>query len=244
MNKNVESSPEKKTQAQTIYEALRRQILTCELRPGLKVKINELAERFEGSSGSVREALSRLSADNLVASVAQKGYVVKPVSVEELADLTDARLDLERECLARSIRFGDAKWEGQLLSVAHQLKRTPLSGYTSENADDETYFRVHSDFHLALVSACRSPWRLRLRNVLYEHTQRYWHYSGGPVVGSRDVHGEHDALVEAALSHDTTLALRLLTEHLQQTSQIVLKLTDALANQANVSSREEDAADV
>src|SRR5271157_1164652 len=49
--------------------------------------------------GAVREALSRLSAEGLVIAESQKGYRVAPLSADELLDLTEARVEIERIAL-------------------------------------------------------------------------------------------------------------------------------------------------
>ena len=107
----------KKTLTQSVYETLREDIVTCRLMPAQKLKINDIAERFDGSPGAVREALSRLTADGLVEGVAQKGFIVKPASVADLEDLTETRVELECVCLERSIQRGGARWEGQVLAA-------------------------------------------------------------------------------------------------------------------------------
>ena len=48
------------------YQALRDDILSCRIRPGDKLKINELSLRLGVNLGAVRESLSRLSSEGLV----------------------------------------------------------------------------------------------------------------------------------------------------------------------------------
>ncbi len=64
------------TQADRVFNTLRSEILSCRLAPGAKVNINEITARLDVSLGSVREALSRLSAESIVIEEPQKGYTV------------------------------------------------------------------------------------------------------------------------------------------------------------------------
>ena len=54
-----------------------------------------LRDRYEVSFSTLREALARLAAESLVISEGQRGFVVAPVSVDDLLDLTNARVLLE-----------------------------------------------------------------------------------------------------------------------------------------------------
>jgi hypothetical protein len=74
----------------------------------------------------VREALSRLTSDGIVENVPQKGFVVAPVSPEDLKDLTSVRIDIENRCLDLAIKKGDLAWEGRILSSYHRLSKTKL----------------------------------------------------------------------------------------------------------------------
>ncbi len=84
-----------------VFEAMRADILACRFAPGQRLKIGELCERFEVSLGAIREALSRLAAEGLVVSEAQKGFTVTPVSMADLADLTTTRVEIEGVAFSR-----------------------------------------------------------------------------------------------------------------------------------------------
>ena len=49
---------------------------------------------------------SRLSAEGLVVAEPQRGFKVAPVSLEDLADLTKARIEIETLCITNSIEAG------------------------------------------------------------------------------------------------------------------------------------------
>src|SRR5688572_19680166 len=84
-----------RTLASAIYARLRADILSCRLRPGEKLLIGPLGRRFNVSIASVREALSRLVADGLVVAEDQRGFRVSPVSLADLRDVTNTRIELE-----------------------------------------------------------------------------------------------------------------------------------------------------
>src|SRR5215472_10772064 len=102
----VQTDPEpiaKETLASTVYGQLRRDILNVELPPNAKLNIRSLCERFSVGLSPVREALSRLSRENLVRQTDHRGFTVAPVSKADLHDLTKARCALDGMALRQSI---------------------------------------------------------------------------------------------------------------------------------------------
>ena len=63
-----------RSQAEDTYQVLRREILSCSIAPGSKILIGDICARLGFSSGAVREALSRLSAEGLAVAEPQKGF--------------------------------------------------------------------------------------------------------------------------------------------------------------------------
>ena len=147
-----------KTQSDRMFDRLQADILACRIAPGSKLRINDIAESSEVSLGAVREALSRLGAEGLVMAESQKGYHVAQVSVEDLYDLTEARIEIERIALSRSIARGDLKWETSLVAAWHRLSRIPQPRL--EDPDAHRWVAAHAEFHQALAKDRQLPsWR-------------------------------------------------------------------------------------
>ncbi len=209
-----------KTQSDRMFEALRRDILACRILPGSKLRINDIAETSEVSLGAVREALSRLGAEGLVIAESQKGYRAAPLSVEDLRDLTEARLEIERIALARSIAHGDLDWETNLVAAWHRLSRSSERVEGAPHLATDQWARAHGAFHEALVKACGSAKLLQIRSQLYQQTERYRRYSG--VVGrDRDVSGEHKRIFDATLARESGAATEAIAAHLRLTAKII-----------------------
>jgi DNA-binding GntR family transcriptional regulator len=206
------------TQADMMFHRLRRDILECRLGPGRRLRINEIADSSEVSLGAVREALSRLIAEGLAVAEAQKGYRVTPLSLEDLSDLTEARVEIERTALSRSIARGDLEWEAGLVAAWHRLSR--LAEPRLENPEADRWLKAHAEFHLALVAACGSSKILQIRDQLYQQSERYRRYSG-VIAPDRDLRTEHQRIFDAAIVRDTAAATSALEAHLRLTARLL-----------------------
>jgi DNA-binding GntR family transcriptional regulator len=211
------------TLSEGVYQELRADILSCRLRPGAKLQIKMLADDREVSLSGVREALSRLSAEGLVVAEPQRGFRVAPVSLEDLRDLTAARIDIENLCLTRSMEHGGVEWETAIVAAMHRVSRTRYWAPGPDRRLSEEWVIAHNAFHEALVSATGSVWLSRIRISLYQQSERYRRLSVPVLHVRRDVEAEHRALAEAALGRKKTRACELMKEHLTLTMNIIIK---------------------
>lgn len=213
--------PFPKSQTSLAYARIRTDILTGRFAPNERLKIADLASSFGVSPGAVREALSRLVPEKLVVSQDQKGCVVSPLSIDDLEDLTDFRCEIEAIALRRSVERGEVSWEAGILAAWHQLRRTLQQVAGMETPLAPEWVRLHRAFHAAMVNAAGSSRLLDLHASLYEHSERYRGLSGSLAAG-RDVAGEHQALVDAALARDADLLVSLAMAHMRRTTTLIV----------------------
>lgn len=214
------------TRAGDVLQRLREDILGCALQPGEKLRFEALRARYEVSFSTLREALARLVAEQLVVSEGQRGFVVAPVSAAELNDLTDARVLLERELLRRSMERGDDGWEADILGSFHRMDRL-------QNRLGEQYYfdgdwsRIHAEFHLSLVAASGSPVLLEMRHNLFERANRYRRMSSHYRTQWRPKDIQHRAIMDAALDRRPE-ALDLIEAHIRETTHNVIEFAGHL----------------
>ena len=208
-------SGEARSQTTLAYSAIRTDILEGSHKPGAKLKIADLAASLEVSPGAVREALSRLVPERLVVSRDQKGFIVAPLSIEDLQDLTDLRCEIEAIALRRSVEHGDINWEASLLAADHRLHGLPV-------LLNQNWVRAHAGFHAALVSACGSPRLIALHGQLYEQSERYRGLSD-KLESKRDVEGEHREIMRHALARDAERLVGAVVTHIRETTRLIIQ---------------------
>jgi DNA-binding GntR family transcriptional regulator len=221
---------------QDAYERVRADLLACRLKPGERLRINDLCKRLSVSLGAVREALSRLTSEGLVSAEPQLGFRVAPISVSDLQDLSMVRIEIEGLCLRQAISEGDIAWESRIVAAYHRLSRTPHNAPDDPRRLNDDFAAAHAEFHQALVSACSSPWLHRIRHILFAQSARYVALSVPLARRDRDRNLEHRELMDAVIGRDADRAAELMTAHLNLTTRILLEaLSEAPA--ANPSER-------
>lgn len=223
-NPNDEEAAPPRSQASLAYDLIRRGILSGRHTPGTKLKIQDLADELDVSPGAIREALSRLVPEQLVVSRDQRGFIVAPLSVADLEDLTDLRCEVEGIALRRSVERGDVHWEADILAAAHRLRALKISAKRdSEETDNllEEWGKAHAAFHNALIKACGSRRLLTLHAQLYEQSERYRMQSFF-VESARDVDSEHQEIVDLALARDADGLVSAMAAHIRETTRLII----------------------
>lgn len=233
-----------KSRTTDTYERLRLEILNNVHLPRARLRIDQLAESFDVSPGAVREALSRLTAEGLVEAEPQRGFIVAPVSIADLVDLTAVRIEVETRCLKRAMEIGDVAWEGRIVASWHQLSHTQVK--VAGDEVNPAWTRLHSEFHESLLAACDSAWWMKFRMQLYVQAERYRRLVLPYAKIKRNVNAEHQAIVDAVLSRDSEAACALLAQHYRLTADLLLgsdaPFDDAVAEAVTAAKRSPRAA--
>ena len=81
---------------------LRALIMSGRLRPGERVRLEEIAEQLGVSITPVREALLTLRGEDMVELEPRRGYVVAPLSKQDIIDVFTLQGDIAGELAARA----------------------------------------------------------------------------------------------------------------------------------------------
>ena len=211
-----------RSQTSLAYSRIRRDLLAGRYAPGERLKITDLAAALDVSPGAIREALSRLVPEELVVSRDQKGFVVAPLSIEDLEDLTNLRCEMEALALRKSVARGDAEWEARVLASAHRLRRSQMVSETDRTLTPE-WVDHHAAFHAALISACGSRRLLAITAQLYQQSERYRGLSiYVDADRNHDIGASHQALVDAALDRNVDHLVETMVAHIRRTTSLIV----------------------
>ena len=213
-----------KTLVGSAYASLRRDIIEGRLPPGSRLRVEHLKDSYGVGAGTLREALALLVSDALVISYGQRGFHVTPISMADFLDITQNRMLLESQALRQAIEAGDDVWESRIIAAFHRLGRAEERLSTSPNGRFDEWEDRNREFHQALISACPSRWMHHFLGILYQQAERYRRLSIIRKPIPRNVHGEHQGILDATLARDADLATRLLSEHIGMTYEGVKHL--------------------
>lgn len=215
-----------RTRVEQTVNAIRADIVSGVLPPGSRLGVERLKDLYGVGASTIREALSLLSADALVVVEGQRGFRVSELSVDDLRDLSNARLLLETHALRQSIELGDDNWEAEVVAAFHRLSRANQRLREGVDGAFDEWETRNREFHEALVSRCSSSWILSMLSTLNRHSERY-RRAALAANTPRDVQAEHTDLMDAALAREADRAVALLADHLMTTVRVIDETTHA-----------------
>jgi GntR family carbon starvation induced transcriptional regulator len=205
-----------------LEQAIRADIVEGVLRPGHRLRQNELADRYGVSQTPLREALQKLAATGLVVLDPMAGAYVSHLSDGDLVDIFYLRALLEPIALRRSIERADPDWIARVEAAMKKLRAATERDSavpaveTVDSADQSeaalAWSRAHREFHEVLLSRCDSPWLTWFVDILWVHSERY---ARAASAGGRNVNDEHEEIYRDVHVLDEGSAAESLRHHLE-----------------------------
>jgi DNA-binding GntR family transcriptional regulator len=193
-----------------VYDALLEAIVQRRLQPGDRLVLDDLADQLKVSRTPVRDALSRLASEGLVARVGRRGFTITALSPQELVELYDLRLMCELHAVEKGIENVSPELLTEMTTAIERCVRF------HENGNRLAAMLNDREFHRLLVTLGQNQRLTELvaRLNIHIHTLR----AGDSVnSGSGDrTHWEteHLAIVEAIRSCDVEAARQAIRAHI------------------------------
>lgn len=193
----------------SVTDRLRRDLLTGQIKPGERIKVNDLEKRYEVSHIPIREALRRLESEGLVVAPPQRPFVAAGVDLDDLAALYDLRRLVELPVMARAAA---AMTDDDLAVV-----RVRLAELEDAAVDIEApaFWEAHRGYHWALVAPGASAWIERVLDRIWAASERYVRLFVSETV--EDAMRDHRELLVLCTQRDGAGAAALLRRHLDRT---------------------------
>ena len=193
-----------------MYDTLQREILTLELAPGTALDETQLAQRFSSSRSPVREALSRLAAQNLVVMLPNRSTVVAPLTLSDFPRYIEA-LDLsQRVCTRLAAERRTEEQLSAMSAAADAFDRTLVPH------DHLEMLTANKRFHMAVAAAAHNRFLAAQYDALLDEGRRFMRLYFLHLEGARypnPLAEDHHVMVEAIAARDADEAERLARVH-------------------------------
>lgn len=209
-----------RTDAPTVLEVLRSDIITLTLKPGEVLSRQELQMRFGLSSTPVRDALLRLQEDGLVDIFPQHATRVSPIDITLARQAQFLRRSLEIECVRHLAARPDVDLIERLESLIRQQSAFDLVG------ELEAFSVADHAFHRTMFEAAgvEELWYLMRRQSGHIDRLRRLHL---PVKGKTgEILDYHRAIVTCISAGDISGAELAMRDHLSRSLGFVDTLRD------------------
>jgi DNA-binding GntR family transcriptional regulator len=192
-----------------VYAVLKHKILSCALPPNQRLVEKNLCEELHVSRTPLREALNRLSHEELVSFQPHSGYRVAAITLDGFRNLVGLRTIIEPQAAALAATRATAE------DIAELRRCATLPYDPNDERGFIDYCRGNARFHLQVVRAARNPMLENIVMSALDMYQRPTYLRIGRQLDPANPSAKHHGIVDAVEQHDPAAAQAAMYQHIR-----------------------------
>jgi DNA-binding GntR family transcriptional regulator len=193
-----------------IYETLLKQVIDQKLKPGTRLKEEQLCRDLGVSRTPLRDAISALAKDGFIKVESRRGASVRDFQLEDLIEVYDIRIALEG--LAAKL-------------AACNVSRSVLERLAEEftSSDVRKLLKADTSLHQIIIESCNNVKLQEMLTNLGNLVQVFRSAGYQSKARSKSATVYHIKIVKALMDGDGVAAERLMREHVEKTKNEIIR---------------------
>ena len=190
--------------AEQAYDRIEELIITCALKPGQSLSINDLQNVVQLGRTPIHQAVSRLAADTLIIIRPRHGLRIAPIDLTREKTLLLLRRDMERFVVRLAAERSGPTHRNQLLHIARLLSERGAA------MDIATFNRLDRRIDQLLAAATGEAFlenTLRPLHTIFRRIGWVYHNWAAPSGGLSQTVDSHLAMIQAVADRDAERAV-------------------------------------
>lgn len=219
-----------KSLQETAYNYIRNKVLTGQLQPGVLYSETKAAAEIHISRTPMKDALVRLSQDQLIDIIPSKGFRLHEMSCDDIWHTYQARTAVEGFCAMQLAQKRDEPEGQETLRIMRECL-ADMGRFLKQEPPEENFLSVFLEhdvqFHQALVDFCQNE---ELRQLFSTYHYRLYFFAletlrleGRP----QDAYREHSEILQAVTAPGDTIGVQAylaIVHHMEITRDIMLEI--------------------
>jgi DNA-binding GntR family transcriptional regulator len=157
------------TLTEKAYQELEERIVTLQLKPGEFISEYALSHDLKIGRTPIREALQRLSREDLVTILPRKGILVSETDPRKQLLVLEVRRELERLLSRLAAQRANEPQRRQFSAIAADMDRA------AKTNDDIMFMRLDRELNRLITVAAQNDYAARAMRFLQGHSRRFWY---------------------------------------------------------------------
>jgi DNA-binding GntR family transcriptional regulator len=180
------------TLQEQVYTQIRESLIDGRFRPGQTLTIRDLAQQLGTSVMPVREALHKLTVEQVLDMTVARSVKVPALSADKFQEICDARILLEGHLAVLASQRADTDDLARIEEANGEFVAAKIS------RDPTLMLRRNREFHFAIYSAAHHP-------TLFDLVEPLWVRCGPSMLALFEELGSDHIKRAASKTHQTTL---------------------------------------
>jgi DNA-binding GntR family transcriptional regulator len=194
------------------YQLIRHKIITLELAPMSTINEQALMDDLGLGRTPIREALQRLSAEDLVFFAPRRGIFVADISITDLQKIFELRVVLEGFCAQLAAQRATGAQLAEMEAAIQALEHVP-------EGDGKGLMVIDERFHELLYQAADNEFLTDTLRRLHALSFRLWHLVLSRLGSIRGAMEQHVEIAQALRARDGARAELLIQQHISEFQQ-------------------------
>ncbi|PAV30852.1 GntR family transcriptional regulator [Virgibacillus profundi] len=202
--------------SQLIADQIKARIWNKEIQFGERLLETELAEKYDVSRSTIREAFKIMEIEELVVSQARKGTYVADFTDQDVAEIIELRTLIEASAFMKAIPRLKKKDFQELDKIMEHMK------VGADKKDWNELFDLDMKFHSYVVNLCGNSRIIKIYDSLQVQIRTFLMHLDKYYSSHQSFYDEHKELLEALVSTDTETVKERVKNHIEYVEEKLL----------------------
>ena len=201
----------------TAYEKIYEKIIALEYKPGQNLEEKQVMSHLNLGRTPIREALLRLAGENIVESQPGKGFMVPPITLQNIKATFEMMKILETGAANLAVRQDATPFLPNLKKASEDVKAA------IETMDVLRLVQANHEFHLHFAQCSHNEYLIRWINEIRSEAKRLSYLSYSDEIDSREslkthydsVIREHKEIITYLKERNESKLKRTIIEHIE-----------------------------
>lgn len=210
----------KKPLGELIAVQLKQEIYNRKFGFGERLIEADLAERFDVSRSTIREALKILEQEELIISKARKGTFIREFTDKDLEEMTEVRLMIETTAFVKAVNNLKDNHFNDLEEIINKMEKE------AENEDWNQLFDLDLKFHQYVINQCGNTRMIKIYESIGVQIRVYLAHLDKHYTSPKSFYKEHRELLDVIKKKDEELIMNQISQHIDYVEEKLLRKRD------------------
>ena len=202
-----------------VYQYLKTALIKGELHTGEIYSEQQVADQLNVSRTPVREAVLRLTHEGMLEVHANRGWMVRPVSEDDLREIVAARIAIEGYSIRwLTVQAPEHMWKKSLVRLAAVQEKS--RAYIAGDSMRYEFMKLDTEFHTLLVAATGNSYLIRIHEQMRTKLEQAIFTSLHHRRRHAEAWEEHAAILAGIERRDEAEAMRAFMVHMGATARV------------------------